>query len=62
MATLKKIWTYMVIAAVAMVAAVSYELFIFPNQFAPSGLNGICTMIQHVTGVSVGYLRVQLLP
>ena len=56
MATLKKIWTYLVIAAVALVAAVSYELFIFPNQFAPSGLNGICTMIQHITGVSVGYL------
>ncbi len=28
----------------------------FPNQFAPSGLNGICTMIQYVSGVSVGYL------
>ena len=56
MATLKKIWTYLVIACVAMVAAVSYELFVFPNQFAPSGLNGICTMIQHVSGVSVGYL------
>ena len=56
MATLKKIWTYLVIVAVALVASVSYELFIFPNQFAPSGLNGICTMIQHVTGVSVGYL------
>ena len=56
MATLKKIWTYLVIVAVALMASVSYELFIFPNQFAPSGLNGICTMIQHVTGVSVGYL------
>ena len=56
MATLKKIWTYLVIAAVALAASVSYELFVFPNQFAPSGLNGICTMIQHVTGVSVGYL------
>ena len=56
MATLKKIWTYLVIIAVALAASVSYELFIFPNQFAPSGLNGICTMIQHVTGISVGYL------
>ena len=56
MSTAKKVWTYFVIAAVAFLAAVSYELFVFPNQFAPSGLNGICTMIQHVTGVSVGYL------
>ena len=56
MRTAKKVWTYLVIAAVALVASVNYELFVFPNQFAPSGLNGICTMIQHVTGISVGYL------
>lgn len=53
---LKKVWTYFVIAFVAMLAAVNYELFVFPNQFAPSGINGICTMIQYVTGISVGYL------
>ena len=56
MHTAKKIWTYLVIVAVALIASVNYELFVFPNQFAPSGLNGICTMIQHVTGISVGYL------
>ena len=56
MCTLKKVWTYLVIVFVALAAAVNYELFVFPNQFAPSGLNGICTMIQHVTGISVGYL------
>lgn len=56
MDSLKKAWTYLVIALVAFVAAVNYELFVFPNSFAPSGINGICTMIQYVTGVSVGYL------
>ena len=56
MHTAKKVWTYLVIAAVALVASVNYELFVFPNQFAPSGLNGICTMVQHITGISVGYL------
>ena len=56
MRTAKKVWTYFVIAAVALAASVNYELFVFPNQFAPSGLNGICTMIQHITGISVGYL------
>ena len=56
MKTAKKVWTYLVIALVALVAAVNYELFVFPNQFAPAGLNGICTMIQHITGISVGYL------
>ena len=56
MPTPKKIWTYFVIALLAFIAAVNYELFIFPNSFAPSGINGICTMIQHVFGISVGYL------
>ena len=56
MRTAKKVWTYLVIAAIALAASVNYELFVFPNQFAPSGLNGICTMIQHITGISVGYL------
>ena len=53
---LKKIWTYAVIALVALIGALNYELFVLPNQFAPSGVNGICTIIQHTTGISVGYL------
>ena len=56
MRTVKKVWTYFVIAFVALAAAVNYELFVFPNQFAPSGLNGICTMIQYIWGINVGYL------
>ena len=48
--------TYAVIVLLAMIAALNYQIFIFPNKFAPSGLNGICTMIQHVFGISVGYL------
>ena len=52
----KKILTYGVICAVAMIAALNYQLFVFPNRFAPAGLNGICTMIQYITGISVGYL------
>ena len=56
MAAMKKVWTYLVIALVALVASVNYELFVFPNQFAPSGVNGICTMIQYLFGISVGYL------
>lgn len=56
MHTAKKVWTYFVIVFIALIAALNYELFVFPNQFAPSGINGICTMIQYVSGVSVGYL------
>lgn len=56
MRNIKLIWTYFVIAFVALLAALNYELFVFPNQFAPSGINGICTMIQYISGISVGYL------
>lgn len=52
----KKVLTYAVIMGIAVVCALNYELFVFPNRFAPSGLNGICTMIQYVTGISIGYL------
>ena len=53
---MKKVLTYLVIIGIALVAALNYELFIFPNSFAPAGLNGLCTMFQYVTGISVGYL------
>ena len=56
MKTAKKVWTYGVIMAIATVCALNYEIFVFPNRFAPSGLNGICTMIQYVTGINIGYL------
>ena len=56
MPTVKKFWTYLVIVFLALGASLNYEIFIFPNQFAPSGLNGICTMIQYITGISVDYL------
>ena len=56
MRTAKKIWTYCFIALVGMASSLSYTLFIQPNKFAPSGVTGICTIIEHVTGVSVGSL------
>lgn len=56
MKILKKILSYLMIAAIAAITALSYQLFIFPNNFAPSGISGICTIIQHLTGFSVGYM------
>ena len=56
MKKLRKIVTYGVIMFVALICAINYHLFVFPNQFAPAGLNGICTMIQYVFGINLGYL------
>lgn len=53
----KKTLTYLLIIAMALLGAVNYQLFVFPNSFAPAGLNGICTMIQHLFGISIGYLN-----
>ena len=57
---LKKALTYLVIAVLALLSALNYALFIFPNSFAPAGLNGLCTMFQHLTGLSMGYLNLLL--
>ena len=56
MKTAKKALTYGVIMLIAVVCALNYQIFVFPNKFAPSGLNGICTMIQYLTGINIGYL------
>ena len=56
----KKVLTYLFIVGIAMVYALSYHLFVFPNKFAPAGLSGICTMIQYVFGINVGYLSLMI--
>ena len=53
---LKIATSYIIVLFVALVMAVNYQLFVFPNSFAPSGLHGLCTMFQHLTGFSMGYL------
>jgi uncharacterized membrane-anchored protein YitT (DUF2179 family) len=58
--SLKKVLTYIVIVGLAVVSAVNYQLFIFPNRFAPAGLNGLCTMIQYVFGISVSSMNLMI--
>lgn len=47
---------YAVIAGISALYALVYELFVFPNNFAPAGVNGIATMIQYLFQVNVGFL------
>ena len=47
---------YPTIIILAALSAANYKIFVFPNSFAPSGIDGICTMIQHIFGVNMGYL------
>ncbi len=52
----KYITSQTIIIMVAILMALSYQLFIVPNNFAPAGLNGIATMVQYKTGFSIGYI------
>ena len=47
---MKKVFSYLVIVFIGFVIALTYQLFVFPNNFAPAGLNGIFTMIQYLFG------------
>lgn len=53
-----KQYTYLVI--LAFLSALSYVVFVFPNDFAPAGFNGIATIIQYVFNINAGYLSLIL--
>lgn len=53
---LKKIPELFMIMLLAVLSSVNYTIFVFPNSFAPAGIDGICTMIQDISKVSMGYL------
>ena len=46
----KKVVSYLFVVLLGLVLALNYQLFVFPNDFAPAGLNGIFTMIQYLFG------------
>ena len=54
--TPRKVFTFAIILLLAFGNALSYHIFVFPNRFAPSGLNGLCTIVQELFGLNVGYL------
>ena len=47
---------YLVISIIAVLGALNYQVFVFPNDFAPSGLNGILTIIRHLFGINFGMM------
>ena len=54
---MKKALSYGFVILNALISALVYHLFVYPNNFAPAGIGGICTMIQYVFGINVGYLN-----
>ena len=53
----KKAFEFICVILLALVFSVNYEMFVFPNTFAPAGLNGVATMVQYKLNFSVGYLN-----
>jgi len=53
---LKKSAELSAIAVLATLSALNYAIFVFPNSFAPAGVDGICTMIQDTANINIGYL------
>lgn len=53
---MKKYLKLLLIMAFAACSALNYAIFVFPNNFAPSGIDGICTMIQDTANINIGYL------
>lgn len=55
------VWSdYLPIVFCALLMAISYALFVFPNAFAPAGVNGIITMVQYLFHISIGYLSLAI--
>ena len=54
----KTVAEYLMTATLAFCMAFAYEIFIFPNSFAPAGINGLATIIQHIFNFSIGYMSI----
>ena len=50
----------LLIVLIAIGGALNYEIFVFPNNFAAAGLNGILIIIRHLFGFTFGYLSLIL--
>ena len=47
---------YLIISGSALLLALNYQIFILENSFAPNGINGIATMVQHIFHFNIGYM------
>lgn len=55
----KRAWlSYVIITILAILDALASIILIYPNDFAPVGIQGFTAMIQHIFGISVGYIYI----
>ena len=46
---------YLAVAGLAVLMGLNYALFVFPNAFAPAGINGLATIVQYLFHLNIGY-------
>ena len=46
--------SYGLIIVLAAAMGLSYQIFVFPNAFAPAGINGLATIVQYLFHVNIG--------
>lgn len=47
---------YLIMLVLGTMIALDYYMFVFPNSFAPGGVDGLCTMVQYLFKFNIGYL------
>ena len=50
----ERLFGVMITVATAFLVGMGMHIFIYPNDFAPSGVDGLATMLQKITGVNAG--------
>ena len=48
------LWEILAVLGLSAMSAFCLHIFVYPSNFAPSGVEGIATMIQHATGFNAG--------
>ncbi len=54
----KEIKSTTVVLLTAIVTAIALHTFVYPNDFIPAGVDGICTMLQKLTKINAGWFSI----
>jgi len=53
----KKVLGWVVVVLMGLLYALTYQLFVVKNRFAPAGISGVAVMIEYKLGFSIGYFN-----
>ena len=56
----KEIKSIVVVIVTALITAFAFHSFVYPNDFIPAGVDGICTLLQKLTGVNAAWFSISI--